>query len=75
MDLIVEDRRSGELAGIEIKLTSTPTVRHAGHLMMLRDKMGARFKTGLVIHAGMHQLPLGDRIWAVPFSAVWRSDS
>jgi predicted AAA+ superfamily ATPase len=74
VDLIVEDRRSGELAGIEIKLTSTPTSRQARHLAMLRDKLGDRFKTGLVIHAAQQTLPLGDRVWAVPVSALWRSD-
>jgi predicted AAA+ superfamily ATPase len=60
VDLIVEDRWSGGLAGIEIRLTSTPTSRHARHLAMLRDKLGDRFKTGLVIHAGPQTLPLGD---------------
>ena len=75
VDLIVEDRRTGELAGLEIKLTSTPTARHAKHLMMLRDKLGSRFTTGLVVHAGSKTLPLGDRIWAVPVSALRRSDS
>lgn len=74
IDLILEDRRSGEIAGVEIKLTSTPTARHARHLVMLRDKLGDRFTTGLVVHAGQHTLPLGERIWAVPVSALWRSD-
>jgi hypothetical protein len=75
VDLIVEDRRTGELAGLEIKLTSTPTTRHAKHLMTLRDKLGSRFVVGLVVHAGAQTLPLGERIWAVPVSALWRSDS
>jgi predicted AAA+ superfamily ATPase len=75
VDLLVEDRRTGELAGLEIKLTSTPTARHARHLAMLRDKLGSKFATGLVIHAGSQALPLGDRLWAVPVSALWRSDS
>ncbi|HEX5400845.1 MAG TPA: ATP-binding protein [Pseudonocardiaceae bacterium] len=75
IDLIVEDRRTGELAGLEIKLTGTPTVRHAKHLMMLRDRLGERFTTGLVVHAGSQTLPLGDRIWAVPVAALWRSAS
>jgi uncharacterized protein len=74
VDLIVEDRHSGDLAGIEIKLTSTPTARHARHLIMLREKLGDRFKTGLVIHAGSQVLPLGNRVWAVPVSALWRTD-
>lgn len=75
VDLIVEDRRSGEVAGVEVKLSSTPTARHAQHLVTLRDRLGARFRTGLVVHAGAQLLPLGDRIWAVPVSALWRSDT
>ena len=75
VDLIVEDRRSGELAGLEIKLTSTPTARHARHITMLRDKLGDRFTTGLVVHAGPQVLPLGEKIWAVPVSTLWQSDA
>ena len=74
VDLVAEDRRSGEVAGIEIKLTSTPIARHARHLAMLRDKLGNRFTTGLVIHAGSQVLPLGERIWAIPVAALWRAD-
>jgi uncharacterized protein len=73
IDLIVEDRRTGDIAGLEIKLTSTPTIRHARHLAMMRDRLGDRFKTGLVVHAGSNALPLGDRIWAVPVSALWQA--
>lgn len=75
VDLVVEDRRSGQVAGVEIKLTSTPTVKHARHLAMMRDRLGDRFTTGLVIHAGPQPLPLGDRLWAVPVASLWRSDS
>lgn len=71
VDLIIEDRRTTELAAIEIKLTASPAERHAKHLMMLRDRLGERFRVGLVIHAGSHSLPLGDRIWAVPVTALW----
>jgi predicted AAA+ superfamily ATPase len=71
IDLVVEDRRSGEVAGVEIKLSSTPTARHARHLALVRDRLGARFRNGLVIHAGAQTLPLGERIWAVPVSALW----
>lgn len=74
IDLIVEDRHSGELAALEIKLTSTPLARHARHLQALRDKAADRFKVGLVLHAGSQALPLGDRLWAVPVSALWRTD-
>jgi uncharacterized protein len=75
VDLIVEDRRTGEVSAVEVKLSGTPTARHARHLVMLRDRLGARFRTGLVVHAGAYTLPLGDRIWVVPVSALWRSDA
>jgi hypothetical protein len=74
VDVVVEERRSGEFAGIEIKLTSTPTARHAQHLVRLRDRLAHHFSVGLVIHAGTQTLPLGERLWAVPVSALWRSD-
>jgi hypothetical protein len=73
VDLIVEDRRTGEVAAIEIKMTSTPNGRQARHMAGLRDRLGDRFRVGLVLHTGSQRLPLGDRLWAVPVSALWRA--
>ena len=75
VDLIIEDRRTTLAAGVEIKLTATSTDRHARHLAMLRDRLGARFTVGLVMHAGQQRLPLGERLWAVPVSTLWRDDA
>lgn len=74
IDLIVSDRRSGRFAGIEIKLTATPTERHVRTLARFRDSYGDRFTVGLLVHTGQHSLPLGERLWAVPVNALWRSD-
>ena len=74
IDIVVEERRSGQVAGIEVKFTSTPTHRHAGHLARMRDRLGGRFTVGIVLHAGPQVLPLGERLWALPVSALWRSD-
>ncbi len=74
IDLIVSDRRTGEFAAVEVKLTATPTERHARTLAAFRDRFGPRFTIGLVIHAGAHTLPLGERLWAVPVSTLWRDD-
>ncbi|MGH3976430.1 MAG: ATP-binding protein [Pseudonocardiaceae bacterium] len=74
IDLIVSDRRTGEFAAVEVKLTSTPTERHARTLATFRDRFGPRFTVGLVIHTGTHTLSLGERLWAVPVSALWRDD-
>jgi len=74
IDLVVSDRRTGTVAGIEVKLTATPLARHARHLAWLRDQLGGRFSVGLVLHAGANVLPLGERLWALPWSCLWRSD-
>jgi uncharacterized protein len=71
VDLVVEDRRSGDVAGLEIKLTSTPLAAHARHLASLRDRLGERFRVGVLIHAGTQTLSLGDRLWAVPVTSLW----
>ncbi|MGQ0776592.1 MAG: ATP-binding protein [Pseudonocardiales bacterium] len=75
VDLIVEDRRTGALAGVEVKLSASPTARDARHLALLRDGLGTRFTVGLVIHTGAQSLPLGERLWAVPITALWRDDA
>jgi predicted AAA+ superfamily ATPase len=75
IDLIVEDRRTAQVAGLELKLTATPTERHARHLATLRDRLGSRFTVGLVVHAGRQLLPLGERLWAVPVATLWRDDA
>lgn len=75
VDLIVEDRRTGAVAGVEVKLGASPTARDARHLALLRDGLGTRFTVGLVVHTGPHSLPLGERLWAVPVAALWRDDT
>ena len=41
-------------------------------LRVLRDKLGERFKAGVVVYSGEHTLPIDDRIWAVPISGLWK---
>lgn len=72
VDAIIEDRRSGQIAGVEIKLTATPRTQHARHLAMLRDRLKSRFSVGIVLHTGDQVLSMGDRLWAVPVAAIWR---
>jgi hypothetical protein len=39
--------------------------------MWLRDELGDSFVRGVVFHAGPIARELGDRIIALPFSAIW----
>ncbi len=72
IDLVIE-ARDGALAGIESKLTLTVRDHDFSGLRHLRDKLGDRFRAGVVVHAGPETLPFGDRLWAIPASALWTS--
>lgn len=70
VDLVVE-HSGGDVAGIEIKASATPRLRDAAGLELLRERLGKRFRAGLVLHLGPDTIPLGDRISAVPLAALW----
>ncbi len=70
IDLVIE-ARDGTVAGIESKLSATIRDRDFSGLRHLREKLGNRFRTGVVVHTGPETLPFGDRLWALPASALW----
>jgi len=70
VDIIAE--LGGErVLGFEIKAGASVTTGDARHLAWLRDELGDRFVAGAVFHTGPHAFPLGDRITALPISAIW----
>lgn len=70
VDLIADLGVRG-LIGIEIKANSAPTLKHARHLVWLRDQLGDKFKAGVVLHSGPAQFQLDERIVAIPICALW----
>lgn len=68
---VVLETRDGRCVGIESKLSTTARKRDFTSLEYLRDKLGERFCAGVVVHTGPQTLPFGDRLWAVPVSALW----
>jgi predicted AAA+ superfamily ATPase len=61
----------GRVAAVEVKAGETVTAADARHIAALRDELGARFTRGVVLYAGERTVPFGDRIEAVPISALW----
>ncbi len=57
--------------GIEIKAAAAPTAADAKHLRWLRDELGDRFVTGVVLHTGPRVYGLSDDILAAPISTLW----
>jgi uncharacterized protein len=66
-------RRSGGVRAfaIEVKSKASLPARDWRSLSRLRDALGDRFRCGCVIHLGADTVPLGDRLFALPLSALW----
>jgi len=69
VDIVIE-RHDGDIVGIEVKASATPATGDFAGLRFLRDKLGSRFKAGVVLHLGADTLPFGDRLAAVPVSGL-----
>ncbi|HEY8826494.1 MAG TPA: DUF4143 domain-containing protein [Jatrophihabitantaceae bacterium] len=70
VDLVIEFG-GGRVSGIEIKATAAPTRGDARHLEWLRDELGDRFASGVVLHTGPRAYQLADKIVAAPISTIW----
>lgn len=63
--------RVGDLAAIEVKTKASLGSSDWKWLAALRDAHGDRFKSGIVIYPGEQTMPLGDRLWTVPYAGPW----
>jgi uncharacterized protein len=72
VDVIVE-RPSGEVVGIEVKASATVRAGDFRGLKHLRERIGSRLVSGVVLYAGEQTLPFGDGLWALPLSALWET--
>jgi predicted AAA+ superfamily ATPase len=70
IDLVLEDR-SGALVGIEVKASATTRESDFSALSRLRRERGDHLRAGVVIYTGEQTVPFGDRLWALPVSALW----
>lgn len=70
VDAVLE-RRGGQIVGVEMKASASLSARDFRGLEELRESRGDSFVAGVVIHSGEQTLPFGDRLWALPVSALW----
>ncbi len=68
---VVLERRDGAIVGVEVKATSSPSRSDAAGLRLLADRFGDRFKAGIVLSACPDVLPFGEKVVALPVSALW----
>lgn len=74
IDFVLE-RRNGDVVGIEVKASSTVGSDDFRHLRWLADRLGERFVAGYVLHLGQQTHRFGERMAALPVSALWHHAS
>lgn len=70
VDAVLE-QRDGSIVGIEVKASATVVPADTRGLRTLRTATGDRFVRGIVLYSGGAVVPLGDRLVAMPISALW----
>ncbi|MCL2594012.1 MAG: ATP-binding protein [Promicromonosporaceae bacterium] len=70
VDLILENGM-GQVIGIEVKATSSPSTDDFRGLRHLAERLGDDLIAGYVLHTGPRTLPFGDKLRAIPASALW----
>jgi hypothetical protein len=61
------------IVGIEVKAASTVGSDDFRGLRRLADRLGDDFVAGIVLYTGTATLPFGDRLRAMPVSALWQT--
>ncbi len=74
IDIILE-ARDKRLVGIEVKATSSLNKQSFKSLALLRDQVGDSFQCGIVLYTGTNTIGFGERLFAVPISALWETAS
>ncbi|RPJ81859.1 MAG: DUF4143 domain-containing protein [Acidobacteria bacterium] len=68
---VVLERPEGSVAAVEVKASATITASDVAALQALRDRLGKRFRTGVLLYLGDQVVPFGDNLWLMPTAALW----
>jgi uncharacterized protein len=74
VDLVLENN-AGQIVGIEVKKTASPSARDFKGLKFLQEAIGRRFVRGILLHTGTTSVAFGPNLHAVPISALWKYPS
>lgn len=70
VDLVLQTRR-GNVAGLEVKASSTVIGADFAGLRFLEQRLGPKFTAGVVLYTGTDLVRFGKSLWAAPMSALW----
>jgi predicted AAA+ superfamily ATPase len=69
VDFVLEDSLR-QVIGVEVKAAATVLPQDFKGLKRLQALAGDSFISGILLYDGPHALPFGDKLWAVPLSAL-----
>jgi predicted AAA+ superfamily ATPase len=69
VDFVLEDSLR-QVIGVEVKAAATVLPQDFKGLKRLQSLAGDSFVSGILLYDGTHALPFGDKLWAVPLSAL-----
>jgi len=68
----VLENRAGHVVGIEVKAATAVALDDFRGLHRLADRLGDDFVAGIVLYTGTSTLSFGEKLRAMPVSAVWQ---
>jgi predicted AAA+ superfamily ATPase len=71
VDLLLE-LENGDVIGIEVKASTTYRGEDFNGLRRLRDKLGRRFRVGIVLNTAPTGYRYGEKLYGLPVSALWQ---
>jgi predicted AAA+ superfamily ATPase len=72
VDFVIENP-AGQIVGVEVKAAASVSAGDLAGLRKLATLAGGKFAAGLVLHDGSDTLPIGQKLWAVPISSLWKT--
>lgn len=73
VDIVLENE-AGEVVGVEVKATASPTKSDLSGLARLREASGKRFRRGVLLYTGTAATHFADDIHIAPVQMLWRRD-
>lgn len=70
VDVLIE-YSDGTVVALEIKASSTVRSQQLNGLKLLRERLGERFRAGVILNTARTGYALGDRLASLPIAALW----
>jgi predicted AAA+ superfamily ATPase len=68
---VVLEKADGSVAGVEVKASATVGTSDFAALQELRDQLGKKFLSGIVLYTGDRIIPFGEKLWLAPLPTLW----